>query len=63
MTFSRRKFLCGAALTSASAAFGAQQPTTTDEKARKTDQYVAPATGKRPALICAYNGLNYIDRG
>src|SRR5438270_916260 len=62
MTFSRRKFLYGAALTSASAAFGAQQPTTTDEKARKTDQYVAPATGKRPALICAYNGLNYIDR-
>ncbi|HZQ93087.1 MAG TPA: N(4)-(beta-N-acetylglucosaminyl)-L-asparaginase [Terriglobales bacterium] len=65
MKFSRRDFIGSAALGSASLAFGleAQERKETDHKpAQSKTEAVAPS-GKRPVVICANNGRNYIERG
>ena len=55
---SRRDFLTTAALTSLALTLDAQETKVKDGKAAETR-----TPGKRPAMICAHNGYNYLDDG
>src|SRR3954453_2115565 len=59
MKFSRRDFIATTALGSASLAGGAQEKKTTDHKPARTEQQA----GGHNILICANNGVKYLDRG
>jgi len=61
MSFSRRDFLATAALTSASIALNGQVTKSIDHKPGETKQ--AKRDWKRPVIICAGNGFEYLDRG
>jgi N4-(beta-N-acetylglucosaminyl)-L-asparaginase len=58
---SRRDFLTTAALTSLALTLDAQETKVKDGKAAETRTPAVP--GKRPILICAHNGINYLDEG
>jgi len=58
---SRRDFLTTAALTSLALTLDAQETKVKDGKAAETRAAVTP--GKRPVMICAHNGYNYLDEG
>ena len=58
---SRRDFLTTAALTSLALTLDAQETKVKDGKAAETRTAAVP--GKHPVLICAHNGINYLDEG
>src|SRR5215470_4081904 len=57
----RRDFLSGLAITSASLAAGKSTSTNPQEPAKQSAQ--TPAAGGKSVIICARNGINYIDAG
>lgn len=61
MKFSRRNFIATAAMSSAALVLDAHGQVTksTDQKARTTET----VAGKRPIIICANNGFNYLPAG
>jgi N4-(beta-N-acetylglucosaminyl)-L-asparaginase len=63
MKFSRRDFITTLSLGSASLAFASdgQQQRTVDHQAPQT-KTEAGSTAKRPVIICANNGRNYLER-
>ncbi len=60
MTFSRRDFLATAVLGSLSLGLEGQEQKEQDHQKAEAGRLAAP---KRPIIICAGNGLNYLDRG
>src|SRR5690348_72212 len=58
---SRRDFLATAALTSLAVTLDAQETKVKDGKAAESRTAAMP--GKRPIMICAHNGYNYLDEG
>jgi len=58
MAFSRREFITTAVLGSLSLSVDAQEP---KEKASKVRQTMTTGPYPRPVIICAANGLNYLD--
>ena len=58
MKFTRRDFIATTAVGSASLALDAQGQKKPDNGASSTG-----ALPKKPVIICAHNGYNYLDRG
>src|SRR5205823_9750485 len=59
MAFSRRDFLATTALGSLALGLEAQENKTQDSRRSQT----LTVAGKRPIVVCANNGLNYLEEG
>lgn len=58
---SRREFLTTAALTSLALGLDAQETKVKD--GRRAETRIPATPGKRPIMVCAHNGFNYLDEG
>lgn len=61
MKFSRRDFIATAAITSAALTVDGLTPNGLAQQ--KTDSRASTGGGKKPIIICAANGFNYLERG